>query len=56
MKREFVVTWTVYVSAEDETDAAREALKIQRDPASGATGFTVKGQNGTVEIDLDEDE
>jgi len=38
---EYRVTWEIDVTAEDAEDAARQALKIQRDPHSLATTFTV---------------
>ena len=40
-QREYRVTWDIEVSANSTQEAAREALRIQRDPASFATVFTV---------------
>ena len=49
----YLVTWTI--DAEDMTspeEAARYALKVQRNPESIATFFKVKDENG-VETDVD---
>ncbi len=48
----FKVTWTIEVEAEHAADAAREALKIQRDRASIAQHFEVQGDTGHYEVDL----
>lgn len=42
---EFTVTWTINIDADSPTDAAKQALEIQRDPDSVATSFTVKQDN-----------
>jgi hypothetical protein len=59
------VTWTIDIDAKSPKAAAKEALRIQRDPESIATHFevayhkTTKGKNGKThseyvrkEIDL----
>jgi len=50
------VTWEIDIWAENQVEAAKEALGIQRDPSSSATVFTVqeKDTDEQVEIDLDE--
>ena len=52
----YLVTWEIDVEAESAEEAAKEALKIQRDPCSEATCFTVrKGSASPVEsIDVGE--
>lgn len=47
------VTWDIDVIADTAEEAARWALRIQRDPQSIATVFDVEGDDGTVTIDLD---
>lgn len=47
------VTWDIDVIADTAEEAARWALRIQRDPQSIATVFDVEGDEGTVTIDLD---
>jgi hypothetical protein len=51
---EYTVRWEIdHVSAASPAEAARQALEIQRDPASIATVFTVVDSAGTAhEIDL----
>jgi uncharacterized Zn finger protein (UPF0148 family) len=47
--REYHVTWHAYVNATSSEEAAKKALKIQRDPESGAVLFEVRNQE-TMEI------
>lgn len=51
---EYRITWTIDVTADTAEDAAREALRIQRDPQSIATVFDVEGDDGAVTIDLED--
>ena len=44
-EKEFTVTWTIEMTAEDAEQAAIEALQMMRDPNSEATFFDVT-QNG----------
>lgn len=46
MPKKYTVRWTIDVLAENEKEAAEEALKIQRDPESIATMFQVIELNG----------
>lgn len=39
--KEYRVQWTIDIDASSPEEAAREALAIQRDPASIATVFTI---------------
>jgi len=39
---EYLVTWRIFVEAASPEDAAREALAVQRNPESEATGFDVR--------------
>lgn len=48
------VTWDIDVIADTAEEAARWALRIQRDPQSIATVFDVEGDDGTVTIDLED--
>lgn len=53
----FRVTWRIDLDAETPYEAARKALAIQRDPASIATCFQVRGRSGSrkaLHIDLSE--
>ena len=51
---QFLVTWKINIEAESSEDAAKEALKIQRDSESIATVFEVTFPDGTIEkVDLD---
>ena len=43
---EYLVTWRIFVEAASPEDAAREALAVQRNPESEATGFEVRGAAG----------
>ena len=48
------VTWEIEIIATSPEEAAKEALKIQRDPTSIATVFEVWGENGeNHKIDLE---
>ena len=50
---EYHVTWTIDLDAESPEDAAREALRIHRDPDSWATHFEVRDAQGhACEVDL----
>lgn len=51
---EYLIEWTIEVEADSPEAAAREALKIQRDPSSTSTVFGVTGANpgDTITIDL----
>jgi len=50
---QYRVVWEIDLDAESVEDAARQALEIQRDPASIATCFIVTDEIGTrQEIDL----
>ena len=54
---EYHVVWMIDIEAETPEEAAREALAIQRDPASIATYFTVRDKNGySVGVDLQKEE
>lgn len=49
----FKVTWIIDVEADSAKEAAEQALKIHRDPASIATVFYVQDENGnTATVDL----
>ena len=48
----FRVGWHIDVDAETPQDAARKALKIQRDPNSIATVFHVSKHVEEIKIDL----
>lgn len=49
----FKVTWVIDVEADSAKEAAEQALKIHRDPASIATVFYVQDENGnTATVDL----
>src|SRR5262249_30225800 len=51
--KQFHVTWTIDIDANNRQEAARRVLAIQRDPASIATVFEVKDDKGkVVEIEL----
>ena len=54
MNKLFKVTWEIELDAESAADAARAALKIQRDPDSSATVFNVENvkTKEIEEIDL----
>ena len=44
---EYLVTWRIFVEADSPEDAAREALAVQRNLESEATGFDVRDGAGT---------
>ena len=50
------VFWEIDIHAETPIDAARQALKIHRDPEGIATVFEVHGPECITTIDLSEDE
>jgi len=50
---EYLVTWRIFVEAESAEDAAREALAVQRNPETEATGFDVRdgaGREATIVV------
>ena len=50
---EYLVTWRIFVEAESAEDAAREALAVQRNPETEATGFDVRdgaGKEATIVV------
>lgn len=55
-QRTYAVSWFIDIDAESPLEAAKQALKYQRDPASTATVFNVaytfEGKKLEVEIDL----
>jgi hypothetical protein len=52
---EYLVEWSIEVSADSPEEAARTALAIQRKHDSSATVFNVYAENGDpVQIDLTE--
>ena len=49
--------WEIDIDAESPKAAAKEALKMQRDPDSTATFFSVFDLKGrSTEVDLEEDQ
>jgi len=52
MPKEFYIVWTINVSAESPKEAAKEALRIQRDVNSIATVFDVFNEGKMTHIDL----
>jgi hypothetical protein len=51
---EFKINWKIEIDAETPLDAAREALRVQRDSGSTATVFEVTDENGDLFlVDLD---
>lgn len=57
--KDFLVRWEIEISAETPEDAAREALRAQRDPGSLATVFEVQervedGYEDPIRIDVEE--
>jgi hypothetical protein len=52
----FHVAWDIEIKAETALDAARAALAIQRNPASGATTFDVwtETEGSPTRVNLDE--
>ena len=53
---EYRVLWEINIDADNHEDAAQEALRIQRDPESTATIFTVQEISEIVTIDLEREE
>ena len=51
---EYRVVWCIDVDAENETEAAKEAQRIMKDPESTATIFDVMEMNPTMQDWLDE--
>lgn len=50
----YCVTWEIDINAETSLLAAKEALKVQRDPSSSATVFSVVDESGEIAwIDLE---
>lgn len=51
----YTVTWDIELDADNPIEAAREALKIQRDESSWATAFSVvdnDDQSGMWHVDV----
>jgi hypothetical protein len=48
---EYRVTWEIDVHAKSPREAAREALRIQRDPESIATVFSVRETKSEIPLD-----
>ena len=51
----FRVVWEIDIEADSPEEAAAEALKIQRDPESTATDFTVTCCVEVVDADPEDD-
>ena len=52
-QEDYHVSWDIDLVADSPMDAARQALRIQRDPDSIATVFDVTNEEGDIErIDL----
>jgi len=47
--KEFMVVWRIEIEAETPEEAAREALKIQRDPTSQTTHFEVSWREANID-------
>jgi len=54
MSTEYRVIWEIELSATDPVDAARQARRVQLDPNCRATVFTVSGDYGQQQVDLDD--
>lgn len=54
MQKHYIVKWEIDVEAENELEAAREARRIQLDPASIATVFDVFRITDKTCIDLED--
>jgi hypothetical protein len=52
--KDYRVVWEIELSATDPVDAARQARRVQLDPNCRATVFTVIGDYGQQQIDLDD--
>lgn len=50
--KEYEVSWTIELTAEDVADAAKQAYKIMLDPESVATVFHVTVDGKTEVIDV----
>lgn len=53
---EYRVKWEIDIDADSSEEAAKEALKIQRDSNSWVTVFEVISKNDIYKIDLLDDE
>jgi hypothetical protein len=53
--KEYRVFWSIELAADSPREAAKEALRIQRDPDSLATFFTVRTLCGRIVADRDYD-
>lgn len=51
-QREYLVTWAIDIYAESPEEAAREALRIQRDPDNIATVFEIRLGDESTTVDL----
>ena len=53
-QKSYLVTWTIDIEAENEVEAAKQALQIQREVGGEATYFEVKNKatNETKHVDL----
>ena len=51
----YTVCWEIQVFAASPKEAAKKALKIQRDRNSSATHFTVNNDDRSKEIDLEQE-
>lgn len=48
----YLVTWEIDIEAEDEVEAAKEALEIMQDKDSEALYFRVNSYQKTVSVNL----
>ena len=48
----YLVTWEIDIEAEDEVEAAKEALEIMQDKDSEALYFLVNSYQKTVSVNL----
>jgi hypothetical protein len=51
MMKSFRVVWQIDIDAKSPRAAAQEALRIQRDPESVATVFSVRETNSKIPLD-----
>ena len=51
--KSYHVLWEIDIDADSPEDAAREALLIQRDPASSATVFGVTEEDSDLTVTVD---
>jgi len=49
---EYTVNWKMSIVADSPKEAAEKALKVQRDPESIATFFTVENHQAIYNVDL----